>query len=191
MGHAHRSVEGLFTLSLSPFLTVTLLHSPSLHLQGLSHLHNNNLCHFDIKPDNIFLSLDGVTCKLGDFGLCVSEDQGFKNAMEGDAKYLAPELMQGKFGKPADVFRYVHNSWLLWRVGVLSHIPILFQNYSPILQICVAVHYYCNVCFNNGSLIHPHPLQVMMTMLIFKQEVMCSGGIVTCPSTSSKTLCIA
>lgn len=73
--------------------------------QGLSHLHNNNLCHFDIKPENIFLSLDRITCKLGDFGLCVSEEQGFKNAMEGDAKYLAPELMQGRFGKPADVFR--------------------------------------------------------------------------------------
>ena len=26
--------------------------------------------------------------------------------MEGDPKYLAPELMLGKFGKPADVFRY-------------------------------------------------------------------------------------
>ena len=30
----------------------------------------------------------------------------FSEAQEGDPKYLAPELMQGKFGKPADVFRY-------------------------------------------------------------------------------------
>ena len=26
-------------------------------------------------------------------------------AQEGDPKYLAPELMRGQFGKPADVFR--------------------------------------------------------------------------------------
>ena len=189
----------LSLLSLSPFLTVTLLPSPSLPSQGLSHLHNNNLCHFDIKPDNIFLSLDGVTCKLGDFGLCVSEDQGFKNAMEGDAKYLAPELMQGKFGKPADVFRYVHTRdytglLIAGYCGGWGYLVIFQYYFRTILQFfkfCVAVHYYCNRCFNNGSLIHPHPLQVMMTMLSFKQEVMCSGGIVTCPSTSSKTLYIA
>ena len=29
----------------------------------------------------------------------------FSEAQEGDPKYLAPELMNGKFGKPADVFR--------------------------------------------------------------------------------------
>ena len=28
-------------------------------------------------------------------------------AQEGDPKYLAPELMDGKFGKAADIFRYV------------------------------------------------------------------------------------
>lgn len=27
-------------------------------------------------------------------------------AMEGDPKYLAPELLQGRFGKPADIFRW-------------------------------------------------------------------------------------
>jgi membrane-associated tyrosine/threonine-specific cdc2-inhibitory kinase len=37
-------------------------------LQGVKHLHDRNLVHMDIKPDNIFISFDGV-CKLGDFGL--------------------------------------------------------------------------------------------------------------------------
>ena len=76
-------------------------------LQGLKHLHDNRLCHFDIKPANIFLSEDNFTCKLGDFGLCSSLDQDFLDAMEGDAKYLAPELMNHQFGKPADIFRLV------------------------------------------------------------------------------------
>ena len=43
-------------------------------VQGLDHLHSHQLGHFDIKPSNIFLGSDG-SCKLGDFGLCVSLDQ--------------------------------------------------------------------------------------------------------------------
>ena len=43
--------------------------------QGIKHLHDHQLCHFDIKPANIFIAQDGVTCKLGDFGLVVSEEQ--------------------------------------------------------------------------------------------------------------------
>ena len=77
--------------------------------QGVKHLHDHNLCHFDIKPANSFISLDGKACKLGDFGLVVSlDDPDVKSvAQEGDPKYMAPELMQGHFGKPADVFRCV------------------------------------------------------------------------------------
>ncbi len=39
-------------------------------LQAVKHLHERNLVHMDIKPDNIFVSFDGV-CKLGDFGCVV------------------------------------------------------------------------------------------------------------------------
>lgn len=73
-------------------------------VKGLQHLHDNGLCHFDIKPANVFLAHDGVTWKLGDFGLCVSLEQGLSSAVEGDAKYVAPELLRGAFDKPADVF---------------------------------------------------------------------------------------
>lgn len=73
-------------------------------IQGVKHLHDNDLLHLDIKPDNIFIGMDGV-CKLGDFGLTVDLRKGeIRDAQEGDPKYLAPELLEGKFGKPADVF---------------------------------------------------------------------------------------
>lgn len=36
------------------------------------------------------------------------QQSDLSEAQEGDPKYLAPELMQGKFTKAADVFRYVY-----------------------------------------------------------------------------------
>ncbi len=36
--------------------------------QALKHLHDNDLVHMDIKPENIFIS-NTDQCKLGDFGL--------------------------------------------------------------------------------------------------------------------------
>lgn len=38
--------------------------------QAVKHLHDNNLVHMDIKPDNIFVSQEGIY-KLGDFGLVI------------------------------------------------------------------------------------------------------------------------
>lgn len=74
-------------------------------LMAVKHLHDHDLVHMDIKMENIFLSKDNV-CKLGDFGLVVdlTKDVEVREAQEGDPKYLAPELMVGQFGKPADIF---------------------------------------------------------------------------------------
>lgn len=36
----------------------------------MKHLHDHDLLHLDIKPDNIFISSDGI-CKIGDFGLVI------------------------------------------------------------------------------------------------------------------------
>ncbi|GAB1608594.1 membrane-associated tyrosine- and threonine-specific cdc2-inhibitory kinase isoform X1 [Argonauta hians] len=73
-------------------------------LMALKHLHSHNLVHMDIKSENIFLSFDDI-CKLGDFGLVLDVSKGYiSDAQEGDPQYLAPELLEGKFGKPADIF---------------------------------------------------------------------------------------
>ena len=37
-------------------------------VQAIKHLHDNQLVHLDIKPENIFVMREGY-CKLGDFGL--------------------------------------------------------------------------------------------------------------------------
>ncbi|XP_054162630.1 membrane-associated tyrosine- and threonine-specific cdc2-inhibitory kinase-like isoform X2 [Oppia nitens] len=73
-------------------------------LKAVGHLHDHNLMHLDIKPDNIFISRDGL-CKLGDFGLVLDLNKYDSNeATEGDPKYLAKELMSGHFTKAADIF---------------------------------------------------------------------------------------
>ena len=51
--------------------------------------------------------------KIGDFGMAslwprpTGPDVGNGFEREGDKLYLAPEVLQGKYGKAADVFRYV------------------------------------------------------------------------------------
>ena len=68
----------------------------ALLLAGLSFLHENEIVHLDIKPDNIFIGDDGC-CKIGDFGSAVPRDRNSKNAAwaweEGDGQYCAPEIL--------------------------------------------------------------------------------------------------
>ncbi|KAJ1369836.1 hypothetical protein KIN20_031413 [Parelaphostrongylus tenuis] len=73
-------------------------------LMAVDHLHKNDLLHVDIKPENIFLTKDKV-CKLGDFGLIFDlKNDTTYTPEEGDAKYLAPEVLNSAPTKAADVF---------------------------------------------------------------------------------------
>ena len=72
-------------------------------LMALKNLHDHNLVHMDVKPDNIFIAR-GEIFKLGDFGLVIDLTKDVSDALEGDPKYLAPEAMKGIFGKATDVF---------------------------------------------------------------------------------------
>ncbi|XP_059611755.1 membrane-associated tyrosine- and threonine-specific cdc2-inhibitory kinase [Phlebotomus argentipes] len=73
-------------------------------LLALKGLHDGNLIHLDIKLENILITEDEV-CKLGDFGLVFDlNHENKESAMEGDSRYIAPELLQGIFTKAADIF---------------------------------------------------------------------------------------
>ena len=73
-------------------------------LQAVDHLHSHKYLHLDIKPENIFISKDGLY-KLGDFGLVVDlSKRSSIDPLEGDPKYLAKETMQGIFTEAADMF---------------------------------------------------------------------------------------
>lgn len=76
----------------------------------MQHLHGKNYIHLDIKPENIMISRDGIF-KLGDFGLLVDlkalRDGNIKRALnlsDGDAKYLASEVLDRVYTKACDIF---------------------------------------------------------------------------------------
>jgi len=89
-------VEGRLSQSLIWSYMVDLL-------LALQHLHDHDLVHMDIKPENIFIGMDGI-CKLGDFGLMIDLTKGENDGMEGDPMYLAPEVLSGTFSKACDIF---------------------------------------------------------------------------------------
>merc|ERR1711935_536669 len=60
-------------------------------LLALNFIHNNQMVHLDIKPENIFLKNDQF--KLGDFGL-VSKVSSH-DVEEGDSRYMSMELLGG------------------------------------------------------------------------------------------------
>jgi serine/threonine-protein kinase len=60
---------------------------------GLSQIHKQQLVHLDIKPENLLISASEKV-KIGDLGLTrnstLKRGEYFE---EGDARYLAPELL--------------------------------------------------------------------------------------------------
>jgi len=74
-------------------------------LLAVEHLHDHGLIHMDIKPENIFIGMDG-RAKLGDFGLVIDlAKDDTANAVEGDPRYLATEILESRmFTKAADIF---------------------------------------------------------------------------------------
>ncbi|CAI2346775.1 unnamed protein product [Caenorhabditis sp. 36 PRJEB53466] len=74
-------------------------------LRAVDHLHAHRMIHCDIKTENILVT-KGSICKLADFGLATRLDkpQEMESAEEGDSRYLAKEVLNGKPTMSSDVF---------------------------------------------------------------------------------------
>jgi len=78
---------------------------------GLRHIHQHNLIHLDIKPDNILVSKNNL--RIADFG---NASSGLEPYESGDPKYMAPELLNPQQGirsnlQSADVFSLGITIW--------------------------------------------------------------------------------
>ena len=81
-------------------------------LSALAYLHKNNICHRDIKLENIIID-DSMSIKLIDFGfgIHVNSNESKLNLFCGTPSYMAPEIVKKEnyYGPPAD----------MWSAGVV------------------------------------------------------------------------
>jgi serine/threonine protein kinase len=73
-------------------------------IAGVEHCHSNKVAHLDLKPENIFLTAQGV--KIIDFGLSATIKDGKLLTSDcGTAGYTAPEVSGCQYeGRAADIF---------------------------------------------------------------------------------------
>ena len=93
---------------------------------GLAYLHEQGVHHRDIKPENVLL--DGqLRAKICDFTLSTraSVEASGNTAQCGSMRYLAPEVVFGKFSAKADVYSY---GMLIYAV---LHRKVPFDTYPP------------------------------------------------------------
>ena len=105
MEYCHCGSVGAYLRSGNRLKEEELREVVSCCLLGLSYLHNRNVMHRDIKPDNLFISESGVI-KLGDFGLAVQLEHtcSKRNTTCGTSWYIAPEVYEEEACLKSDVW---------------------------------------------------------------------------------------
>lgn len=101
-------------------------------VEGLIHLHEYQIVHFDLKPSNILLSAD-MTPKIADFGISrVRLDNSITAALKGTKGYMAPELMVGGFvdesAQPCgrgDMKKRVTDSVDIFSFGMIAYVCVV------------------------------------------------------------------
>ncbi|XP_074477788.1 serine/threonine-protein kinase 17A [Sebastes fasciatus] len=94
-------------------------------LEGVSFLHQNNVVHLDLKPQNILLTSSSPLgdIKIVDFGLSrmVSSHQELREIM-GTPEYVAPEILN---------YEPISTATDMWSTGVLAY--VMLTGISPFL----------------------------------------------------------
>lgn len=92
-------------------------------LSAVAHMHKHNVCHRDIKFENVMFESEdpGADIKLIDFGLskAYSADRQFMSEGVGTIYTMAPQVLRGVYTSQAD----------LWSIGVVTY--MLLSNTKP------------------------------------------------------------
>ena len=77
--------------------------------EGLKHMHDQNMLHRDIKPDNIMIgpgnSKEEADARLVDFGLSTPSKDGEVKGLAGTPWFMAPEIMNNKsYDSSVDIY---------------------------------------------------------------------------------------
>lgn len=76
-------------------------------LLGLEHIHEANIIHCDIKPENVLLKITakGWQAKISDFGIArLSQEISLDGSNTGSPSYMAPERFYGQFSVGSDLY---------------------------------------------------------------------------------------
>ncbi|XP_025078905.1 serine/threonine-protein kinase Nek5-like [Pomacea canaliculata] len=125
---------------------------------ALKYLHAQNILHRDLKPQNLFLTADGIV-KLGDFGIAKilqdSSDHAFTAI--GTPYYLSPEVCQRQ------PYNFKSDMWsagcVLYELCSL-HVPFQAQN-LPLLVLKILDGNYEPIPSHNGAI-----LEDLVTVLL-------------------------
>ncbi|XP_037876164.1 serine/threonine-protein kinase D1 isoform X2 [Bombyx mori] len=103
--------RGRLTERITKFLVAQIL-------VALKHLHEKNIVHCDLKPENVLLSTDDEfpQVKLCDFGFArIIGEKSFRRSVVGTPAYLAPEVLRNKgYNRSLD----------MWSVGVIIYVSL-------------------------------------------------------------------
>ena len=108
-------------------------------LKGIQVMHNADICHRDIKAQNILLTGERYNIKICDFGFS-SDSTETLNGFYGTREYMAPEVIMGKEynGIKADIFSlgvllfYLRTSKFLFEQAKISNNNALKTSYDYI-----------------------------------------------------------
>jgi serine/threonine protein kinase len=84
---------------------------------GMVHMHRRQVCHADLKPNNVMLSRTGDV-KIIDYGLAWIKGEG-KNRVQGTPEYMAPETAKNRMvNERTDIYNFgaLMYRLLTWRL---------------------------------------------------------------------------